>query len=114
MAAKRSELEAAAVHEHQHLAGVDARGVEPVGRHLSAVSTSQVQRGPAEPGRAGWCRARSVAVRGCRSPGWRCSDPDWQAASQALDDPMGKLLVIRRLPEADEHLPKRQPRAAPT
>jgi len=27
---------------------------------------------------------------------------------------MGKLLVIRRLPEADEHLPKRQPRAAPT
>jgi hypothetical protein len=47
-------------------------------------------------------------------PGWRCSDPDWQAASQALDDPMGKLLVIRRLLEADEHLPKRQPRAAPT
>jgi len=56
-------------------------------------------------------RSRSAAAVAL---GWRCSDPDWQAASQALDDPMGKLLVIRRLPEADEHLPKRQPRAAPT
>ena len=23
-------------------------------------------------------------------PGWRCSDPEWQAAGHALDDPMGK------------------------
>ena len=40
------------------------------------------------------------------------TDPDWQAASQALDDLMGKLLVIRRLLEAEERLPKREPRAA--
>jgi hypothetical protein len=33
------------------------------------------------------------------------TDPDWQAASQALDDLMGKLLVIRRLLEAEERLP---------
>ena len=46
-------------------------------------------------------------------PGWRCSDPERQAAGHALDDPMG-LLVILRLLEAEEHLPKRQPRAAPT
>ena len=35
------------------------------------------------------------------------SDPDWQAASQALDDPMGKLVVVRRLLEAEERLPAR-------
>jgi hypothetical protein len=39
------------------------------------------------------------------------TDPDWQAASQALDDLMGKLLVIRRLLEAEERLPKRGQRA---
>ena len=37
------------------------------------------------------------------------SDPDWQAANKALDDLMGKLMVIHRLREAEEHLPKRQP-----
>jgi hypothetical protein len=40
------------------------------------------------------------------------SDPDWQAASQALDDPMGKLLVMRRLLEAEERLPARPRRNA--
>jgi len=39
------------------------------------------------------------------------TDPDWQAASQALDDLMGKLLVIRRLLEAEERLPRRKRRA---
>lgn len=39
------------------------------------------------------------------------TDPDWQAASQALDDLMGKLVVIRRLLEAEERLPKRERRA---
>jgi hypothetical protein len=38
------------------------------------------------------------------------SDPDWQAASQALDDLMGKLVVVHRLLEAEERLPKREPR----
>jgi hypothetical protein len=37
------------------------------------------------------------------------TDPDWQAASQALDDLMRKLIVIHRLLEAEEHLPKREP-----
>ena len=41
------------------------------------------------------------------------SDPDRQAASQALDDLMSKLLVIRRLLEAEERLPTRPPRADP-
>jgi hypothetical protein len=39
----------------------------------------------------------------------RLTEPDWQAAGQALDDLMGKLLVIRRLLEAEEHLPQREP-----
>ena len=39
------------------------------------------------------------------------TDPDWQAASQALDDLMGKLLVLRQLLEAEDRLPKREPRA---
>ena len=39
------------------------------------------------------------------------TDPDWQAASQAVDDLMGKLLVVRRLLEAKERLPRREPRA---
>ena len=38
------------------------------------------------------------------------TDPSWQAASQALDDLTGKLLVVRRLLEAEEHLPKRESR----
>jgi hypothetical protein len=41
------------------------------------------------------------------------SDPDWQAASQALHDLMGKLLVVHRLLEAEERLAKREPPADP-
>jgi hypothetical protein len=41
------------------------------------------------------------------------TDPDWQAASQALEDLMGKLVVVGRLLEAEERLPKREPRAEP-
>jgi hypothetical protein len=41
------------------------------------------------------------------------SDPDWQAASQALDDLMRKLLVVHRLLEAEERLAKREPPADP-
>jgi hypothetical protein len=37
------------------------------------------------------------------------TSPDWHAASQALDDLMGKLVVVRRLLEAEERLPKREP-----
>jgi hypothetical protein len=37
------------------------------------------------------------------------TDPDWQAASQALDDLMGKLVVVRRLLQAEERLPTRKP-----
>jgi hypothetical protein len=38
------------------------------------------------------------------------TDPDWQAAKEALDDLMGKLVVVRRLLEAEERLPQRAPR----
>ena len=38
------------------------------------------------------------------------TDPDWQAASQALDELMGMLVVVRRLLEAEERLPTREPR----
>ena len=38
------------------------------------------------------------------------TDPDWQAASQALDELMGKLVVLHRLLEAEERLPQRTPR----
>jgi hypothetical protein len=38
------------------------------------------------------------------------TDPNWQAAGQALDDLMRKLLVLRRLLEPEERLPKREPR----
>jgi hypothetical protein len=38
------------------------------------------------------------------------TDPDWEAASQALGDLMGKLVVVRRLLEAEERLPQRAPR----
>jgi hypothetical protein len=41
------------------------------------------------------------------------TDPDWQAASQALEDLMGRLLMVRRLLEAEERLPKREPRTEP-
>ena len=37
------------------------------------------------------------------------TDPDWPAASQALDDLMGKLVVMRRLLEAEDRLPTRKP-----
>jgi hypothetical protein len=39
------------------------------------------------------------------------TDPDRQAASQALNELMGKLLVVRRLLEAEERLPTRKPLA---
>jgi hypothetical protein len=42
------------------------------------------------------------------------SDPDWQAARQALDELMRKLLVVHRLLEAEERLAKREPPAEPT
>jgi hypothetical protein len=42
------------------------------------------------------------------------TDPDRHAASQALDDLMGKLLVMRRLLKAEERLPKRERPANPT
>ena len=38
------------------------------------------------------------------------TDPDWQAASQALDDLMGRLLMVRELLGGEERLPKREPR----
>ena len=41
------------------------------------------------------------------------TDPDRRAASRALDDLMGKLVLIRRLLEAEERLPTRTPRADP-
>jgi hypothetical protein len=40
-------------------------------------------------------------------------DPDWPAARQALDELMRKLLVVRRLLEAEERLAKREPPADP-
>ena len=40
------------------------------------------------------------------------TDPDWQAASQALDGLMDRLLEIRRLLEAEEHLPQREPQGS--
>jgi hypothetical protein len=44
---------------------------------------------------------------------WVATDPNWHAASQALDELMDKLLVIRRLLEAEERLPEREPQADP-
>ena len=41
------------------------------------------------------------------------SDPDWQAARQALDELLRKLLVVHRLLEAEERLAKREPPADP-
>jgi hypothetical protein len=41
------------------------------------------------------------------------SDPDWQAASQALDELLRKLLVVDRLLGAEERLAKREPPAEP-
>jgi hypothetical protein len=35
------------------------------------------------------------------------TDPNWQTASQALDDLMRKLLVVHRLLEAEERLAER-------
>jgi hypothetical protein len=37
------------------------------------------------------------------------SDPNWETASQALDDLMRKLLVVHRLLEAEERLAEREP-----
>jgi hypothetical protein len=42
------------------------------------------------------------------------SDPDWQAARQALDELMRKLLAVHRLLEAEERLAKREPGSEPT
>jgi hypothetical protein len=41
------------------------------------------------------------------------SDPDWQAARQALDALLRELLMLNRLVEAEEHLAKREPPAEP-
>jgi len=41
------------------------------------------------------------------------SDPDWQAARQALDKLMRKLAVVHRLLEAEERLAQREPPAKP-
>jgi hypothetical protein len=38
------------------------------------------------------------------------TDPDWHAANKALDELMGKLVVLQRLLEAEERLPTRAPR----
>jgi hypothetical protein len=37
------------------------------------------------------------------------TDPDWQVAGQALDELMGRLLVVRRLLAAEQRLPRREP-----
>jgi hypothetical protein len=42
------------------------------------------------------------------------SDPDWQAARQALDELVRKLLVVDRLLEAEERLAQREPLTEPT
>jgi hypothetical protein len=42
------------------------------------------------------------------------SDPNWWTASQALDDLMGKLLVVHRLLETEERLAERERPADPT
>jgi hypothetical protein len=41
------------------------------------------------------------------------TDPDWQAANKALDELMRKLIGLHRLLEAEERLPRREPRADP-
>ena len=41
------------------------------------------------------------------------TDPDWQAANKVLEELMRKLIVAHRLLEAEERLPKREPRAEP-
>jgi hypothetical protein len=41
------------------------------------------------------------------------TDPDWQAANKALDELMRKLIVLHRLLESEERLPRREPRADP-
>jgi hypothetical protein len=51
-------------------------------------------------------RARVLLTRALR-------DPNWRTASQALDELMGKLLVIRRLLEAEEDFAKQEPRGEP-
>ena len=48
--------------------------------------------------------AHALLVRAVTDPGI------WEAASQALDDLMGKLVVLHRLLEAEERLPQRTPR----
>jgi hypothetical protein len=37
------------------------------------------------------------------------TDPDRQAANKALEELMGKLVVVHQLLEAEERLPKREP-----
>jgi hypothetical protein len=37
------------------------------------------------------------------------TDPDRQAANKALDELMGKLIMIHRLLEAEERRPRREP-----
>jgi hypothetical protein len=41
-------------------------------------------------------------------------DLDWQAACQARNELTGKLLVVQRLPEAEERLAQGEPPTQPT
>jgi hypothetical protein len=41
------------------------------------------------------------------------SDPDWHAASEALDELMRKLIVVHQLLEAEGRLAKREPGSEP-
>jgi hypothetical protein len=62
---------------------------------------SEARRTPGEQGEAHALLVKAV------------SDADWQAARQALDELMRKLLVHRLL-EAEERLAKREPPTEPT
>jgi hypothetical protein len=78
------------------------------GRCFGLVSRQDSQAGRSQPDDPGRARqgARAAPVRAV-------SVRDWQAARQALDDLMRKLLVVHRLLEAEERLAKRQHGAEP-
>jgi hypothetical protein len=69
-------------------------------------------------------KARPAGLRGGENPGEQgqahaplvkaVSDSDWQAARQALDQLLQKLLVVQRLLKAEERLAKREPPTEPT
>ena len=86
-----------------HQAGTDCRS-SPV-RFLTCLWRCREHANATLPLQAGRPAARTT-----RSG---ISDPDWETASQALDDLMRKLLVVHRLLEAEERLAKRTPRADP-